>query len=129
MLLTPGGATAFRRLWENLFTNLANDSICLRFNIFGPNQKDHFIRVYERLKNGTARIIGDDTRAFCYIDDAVDMVQTTRKAKFGTKRLTLETTKSGKLLMLHDYATNELRYENLEVQPSPFGISKMPRYQ
>ena len=44
------------------------------FNIYGPGQKDHFISEFvERVKQGEYYIKGNDTRSFCYVDDAVSM--------------------------------------------------------
>jgi nucleoside-diphosphate-sugar epimerase len=44
------------------------------FNVYGPGQKDHFISEFvERCKQGKYYINGNDTRSFCYVDDAVKM--------------------------------------------------------
>ena len=62
-----------KALGENVISNLEADWLILRyFNIYGPRQKDHFISEFvERLKKGEYYINGNDTRSFCYIDDAV----------------------------------------------------------
>ncbi len=64
-----------KALGENLISNLSTHWLILRyFNIYGPSQKDHFISEFvERVKNGEYYIKGNDTRSFCYVDDAVEM--------------------------------------------------------
>ena len=53
---------------------MSNWLIIRYFNIYGPGQKDHFIQEFvERVKIGKYYINGDDTRSFCYIDDAVNL--------------------------------------------------------
>ena len=60
---------------ENLVANCGLPWLIIRyFNIYGPNQKDHFISEFvERVSKGEYYIKGDDTRSFCYIDDAINM--------------------------------------------------------
>ena len=62
-------------LGENFVANLSSNYGILRyFNIFGPGQKAHFIpEFHERVLEGDYQIYGNDTRSFCYIDDAVQM--------------------------------------------------------
>lgn len=64
-----------KALGENLISNLSTHWLILRyFDIYGPAQKDHFISEFvERVKNGEYYIKGNDTRSFCYVDDAVSM--------------------------------------------------------
>ena len=64
-----------KALGENLISNLTTHWLIIRyFNVFGPGQKDHFIGEFvERVKNGEYYINGNDTRSFCYVDDAVEM--------------------------------------------------------
>ena len=64
-----------KALGENLISNLNTHWLIIRyFNVFGPGQKDHFISEFvERVKNGEYYINGNDTRSFCYINDAVAM--------------------------------------------------------
>ena len=64
-----------KALGENLISNLTTHWLIIRyFNVFGPGQKDHFISEFvERVKNGEYYINGNDTRSFCYINDAVAM--------------------------------------------------------
>ena len=62
-----------KALGENLIANLSTHWLILRyFNIYGPGQKDHFISEFvDRAKQGEYYIKGNDTRSFCYVDDAV----------------------------------------------------------
>lgn len=64
-----------KALGENLVANSGLEYLILRyFNIYGPGQKDHFISEFvERCKLGEYYIKGNDTRSFCYVDDAVRM--------------------------------------------------------
>lgn len=64
-----------KALGENLISNLSTHWLILRyFNIYGPAQKDHFISEFvERAKQGEYYIKGNDTRSFCYVDDAIEM--------------------------------------------------------
>ena len=64
-----------KALGENLISNLSTHWLIIRyFNIYGPAQKDHFISEFvERAKQGEYYIKGNDTRSFCYVDDAVKM--------------------------------------------------------
>jgi nucleoside-diphosphate-sugar epimerase len=60
---------------ENLVANCGLPWLIIRyFNIYGPGQVDHFISEFvERCKQGEYYIKGDDTRSFCYVDDAIEM--------------------------------------------------------
>jgi nucleoside-diphosphate-sugar epimerase len=64
-----------KALGENLVANSGLPWLVIRyFNIYGPGQKDHFISEFvERVHNGEYYINGNDTRSFCYIDDAIEM--------------------------------------------------------
>lgn len=64
-----------KALGENLVANSGLKWLVIRyFNIYGPRQKDHFISEFvERVVKGEYYIKGDDTRSFCYIDDAVKL--------------------------------------------------------
>ena len=55
-----------------------NTYTILRYhNIYGPGQQNHFIPEFiERIKQGNNRLPGwNDTRSFCYIDDAVELTK------------------------------------------------------
>lgn len=64
-----------KALGENLVANSGLPWIILRyFNIYGPGQVDHFIPEFvTRLKKGEYYIVGNDTRSFCFIDDAIEL--------------------------------------------------------
>ena len=64
-----------KALGENLVANSGLEYLIIRyFNIYGPGQKDHFISEFvERCQKGEYYIKGNDTRSFCYIDDAIEM--------------------------------------------------------
>lgn len=62
-----------KALGENAVANLMENWLIIRFfNIFGPGQKDHFLDEFiSRVSGGEYCIYGDDSRSFCFIDDAV----------------------------------------------------------
>ena len=64
-----------KALGENLVANSGLEYLIIRyFNVYGPGQVDHFINEFvERCKVGEYYINGNDTRSFCYVDDAVRM--------------------------------------------------------
>lgn len=64
-----------KALGENLISNSGLPWLIIRyFNIYGPGQKDHFISEFvDRAKAGEYYIKGDDTRSFCYVEDAVNI--------------------------------------------------------
>lgn len=64
-----------KALGENLVANCGLPWIVIRyFNVYGPGQVGHFLNEFiERVSHGEYYINGDDTRSFCYIDDAIDM--------------------------------------------------------
>lgn len=64
-----------KALGENLIANSMENWLILRyFNIYGPGQKDHFIDEFvKRVLSGDYHINGDDTRSFCYVEDAVNL--------------------------------------------------------
>jgi nucleoside-diphosphate-sugar epimerase len=64
-----------KALGENLVANSGLDWLIIRyFNIYGPGQVDHFISEFvDRVSKGEYYIKGDDTRSFCFINDAIDI--------------------------------------------------------
>lgn len=64
-----------KALGENLVANSGLPWLVIRyFNIYGPRQQDHFISEFvERAVKGEYYIKGDDTRSFCFIDDAIEI--------------------------------------------------------
>lgn len=67
------------------YHQFSQDFVIIRYhNVYGPNQKDHFIPEFiERIKSGDYTLHGwDNTRSFIYVDDAVDA---TLKVMFNDK--------------------------------------------
>lgn len=66
-----------KALGENLVANSGLPWLIIRFfNVYGPAQKDHFISEFvERAKNGEYYILGNDTRSFCFVEDAVNITK------------------------------------------------------
>jgi nucleoside-diphosphate-sugar epimerase len=64
-----------KALGENLVANSGLPWLVIRyFNIYGPGQVDHFISEFvNRVSKGEYYIKGNDTRSFCYIDDAIEI--------------------------------------------------------
>ena len=64
-----------KALGENLVANSGLPWLVVRyFNVYGPRQQNHFINEFvNRVKAGEYYIKGNDTRSFCYIDDAIEM--------------------------------------------------------
>lgn len=64
-----------KALGENLVANSGLDWLVIRyFNIYGPRQIDHFISEFvDRVSKGEYYIKGNDTRSFCYVDDAIEI--------------------------------------------------------
>lgn len=73
-----------KALGENLVSNAFASSVIIRFfNIFGPGQKDHFIPEFVgRVKDGNCDLYGNDTRSFCFVEDAVDMAALVGQSDF-----------------------------------------------
>ena len=114
-----------KALGENLVANSGLKYLILRyFNIYGPRQRDHFIsEFYERHKDGSPpSIIGNDTRSFCYVEDAVNMtVELAKVAKnqilnVGKQEETPIEDVAKLILEICDLSS-----ENLEIFPSPVG--------
>jgi nucleoside-diphosphate-sugar epimerase len=64
-----------KAMGENLIANSGNPWLVIRyFNVYGPRQRIHFIDEFvSRALAGEYYIIGNETRSFCYVDDAVEM--------------------------------------------------------
>lgn len=64
-----------KALGENLVANSGLPWLVIRyFNIYGPSQVDHFVTEFvSRIKKGEYYIKGNDTRSFCYVEDAIEM--------------------------------------------------------
>lgn len=64
-----------KALGENVVINSGLSYLILRyFNVYGPSQTHHFVNEFvERAASGDYFIIGNDTRSFCFVDDAIEM--------------------------------------------------------
>ena len=61
---------------SNSVQNLNTYTIIRFHNIYGPGQQNHFIPEFiDRLREGNSVLYGwEDTRSFCYIDDAIKLI-------------------------------------------------------
>lgn len=116
-----------KALGENLVANCGLNYLIIRyFNIYGPGQKDHFISEFvERCKKGEYYIKGDDTRSFCYVDDAIQMTQSLiDNAKNCTinigKQEEVKISVVAKLIM----GIMNINPDKLEVRSGPVGSAK-----
>ena len=76
-----------KALGENLIANCGLDWLVIRyFNIYGPGQKDHFLPEFiDRVKNEEFVLYGNDTRSFCYVEDAAKL--TYKLSKLTNKKI------------------------------------------
>lgn len=116
-----------KALGENLVANCGLNYLIIRyFNIYGPGQKDHFISEFvERCKKGEYYIKGNDTRSFCYVDDAIQMTQSLiDNAKNCTinigKQEEVKISVVAKLIM----GIMDINPDKLEVRSGPVGSAK-----
>ena len=116
-----------KALGENLVANCGLDYLIIRyFNVYGPGQIDHFINEFvERCKQGEYYINGDDTRSFCYVDDAVHMTDalvrnhSNQTVNVGNQE-EVKISVVAKLIM----SIMNINPDKLEVRPSPVGSAK-----
>jgi nucleoside-diphosphate-sugar epimerase len=113
-----------KAMGENLIANCGSPWLIIRyFNVYGPRQTNHFINEFvERVKQGKYYINGDDTRSFCYIDDAVEI--THRLVKNHTN--TIVNVGNSKEYQISDVAKEILKIMNvssdrLEIRDGPKG--------
>jgi len=116
-----------KALGENLVANSGLDYLIIRyFNIYGPGQIDHFISEFvERCKRGEYYIKGDDTRSFCYVDDAIEMTHrlvksTSNKTVHIGNDQEVKISVVAKLIM----GIMGINPERLEIHPGPAGSAK-----
>jgi len=116
-----------KALGENLVANSGLDYLIIRyFNIYGPGQIDHFINEFvERCKQGEYYINGDDTRSFCYVDDAVKMthnlVENVKNKTVNVGRQDeVKISTVAKLIM----GIMDINPDKLEVRNGPIGSAK-----
>jgi UDP-glucose 4-epimerase len=70
-----GSKIASELMCTAAFAQFAQPFTIIRYhNIYGPGQVDHFIPEFvQRLRTGSLELYGyNNTRSFCYIDDAID---------------------------------------------------------
>jgi UDP-glucose 4-epimerase len=116
-----------KALGENLVANSGLEYLIIRyFNVYGPGQVDHFINEFvERCKQGEYYINGDDTRSFCYVDDAVRMTDmlvrnhSNLTVNVGTQE-EIKISVVAKLIM----GIMNINPDKLEIRPSPVGSAK-----
>ena len=117
-----------KALGENLFHNITNDNLNIRFfNIFGPNQIDHFIPEFiDRITNDKKAIIyGNDTRSFCFIDDAIDILVNLLGLKIWNQTLNIGNDEELKIDLVAKKIMRILNFDKkLIIEPAPFGSAK-----
>ena len=113
-----------KALGENLVANSGLEYLIIRyFNVYGPGQIDHFVNEFvERCKRGEYYINGNDTRSFCYVDDAVRM--TDILIKTGSNQTVnvgrdVETKISVVAKLIMGYM--DINPDRLEIRPGPVG--------
>lgn len=116
-----------KALGENLVANSQLPWLIIRyFNIYGPGQKLHFINEFvERVKNKEYYITGNDTRSFCYVDDAVKITHDLVKSAQGQivnvgQENEVPISTVAKMIM----DIMEVDPDRLEILPSPNGSAK-----
>jgi nucleoside-diphosphate-sugar epimerase len=116
-----------KALGENLVANCGAPWLVIRyFNVYGPGQIDHFINEFvERCKQGEYYIKGDDTRSFCYIDNAIEMTHSLVKNHNGYivnvgNQEEVKISIVAKLIM----GIMGINPDKLEVRPGPVGSAK-----
>jgi len=113
-----------KALGENLVANCGLDYLIIRyFNVYGPGQMDHFINEFvERCKQGEYYINGDDTRSFCYVDDAVRMTDALVR-NHSNKTVNVGNQEEVKISVVAKLIMGimDINPDKLEVRPSPVG--------
>jgi len=116
-----------KALGENLVANSGLEYLIIRyFNVYGPGQIDHFINEFvERCKAGEYYIKGDDTRSFCYVDDAVKMTDIlVRNHSNKTVNVGSQYEVKIKLVAKLIMGIMGINPDKLEVRPGPVGSAK-----
>ena len=116
-----------KALGENLVANSGLPWVVIRyFNIYGPGQKDHFISEFvERVAKGEYYLKGDDTRSFCYVQDAVNITHqlvSSANNEIVNVGKQEEVTISDVARIIMDIM--EIDPNKLEILPSPLGSAK-----
>jgi len=116
-----------KALGENLVANSGLEYLIIRyFNVYGTGQVDHFINEFvERCKQGEYYIKGDDTRSFCYVDDAIKMTDMLVRnhnnltVNVGIQE-EIKISVVAKLIM----GIMDINPDKLEIRPGPVGSAK-----
>ena len=94
--------------------------------MYGTGQVDHFINEFvERCKQGEYYIKGDDTRSFCYVDDAIKMTDMLVRnhnnltVNVGIQE-EIKISVVAKLIM----GIMDINPDKLEIRPGPVGSAK-----
>jgi nucleoside-diphosphate-sugar epimerase len=116
-----------KALGENLVANSGLEYLIIRyFNIYGPGQVDHFISEFvNRCEQGEYYIKGNDTRSFCYIDDAIEM--THRLVKHASNKIVhIGRAKETKIETVAKAIMDIMGIDpdKLEIKPGPVGSAK-----
>lgn len=116
-----------KALGENLVANSGLDWLIIRyFNVYGPRQKDHFISEFvERALQGNYYITGDDTRSFCYVEDAVNITNILAQ-NCKNEIVNVGQSKESKISDVAKIILEILEIDpnKLEILPSPVGSAK-----
>ena len=116
-----------KALGENLVANSGLEYLIIRyFNVYGPGQVDHFINEFvERCKQGEYYINGNDTRSFCYIDDAVKMTdELVRNHSNLTVNVGIQEEIKISVVAKLTMGIMNINPDKLEIRPSPVGSAK-----
>lgn len=116
-----------KALGENLVANSGLEYLIIRyFNVYGPGQVDHFINEFvERCKQGEYYINGNDTRSFCYIDDAVKMTdELVRNHSNLTVNVGIQEEIKISVVAKLIMGIMNINPDKLEIRPSPVGSAK-----
>ena len=116
-----------KALGENLVANSGLEYLIIRyFNVYGPGQVDHFISEFvSRCQQGEYYIKGNDTRSFCYIDDAIEMTHRLVK-NTSNKIVHIGRAKETKIETVAKAIMDIMGIDpdKLEIQPGPVGSAK-----
>lgn len=116
-----------KALGENLVANSGLEYVIIRyFNVYGPGQVDHFINEFvERCRQGEYYINGNDTRSFCYIDDAVKMTdELVRNHSNLTVNVGIQEEIKINVVAKLIMGIMNINPDKLEIRPSPIGSAK-----
>lgn len=114
-----------KALGENFVANISKNYLILRyFNIFGPKQTHHFLPEFlDRAISGRFEIFGNDTRSFCYINDAVEMTLTAALSSVSNETLNIGNPQETKIEDVAKLVLKVLgkKYSELNIHPGLTG--------